>query len=617
MAVVNHDVLSRVVKPARYTGNEWNMIKKDHKNVKCKMVLAFPDIYEVGQSNLGYRILYHILNKSTAIAAERAYTPWIDMEGELRRQQLPLTTLETGTPLRDMDIVGFNLQYEMSYTNILNMMDLGKIPLWSRERSEHDPLIMAGGPAAYNPEPLAEFIDFYIIGEAEEAILEVANTFIQWQEEGKAGGRQEILRRMAALQGVYVPSFYDVSYQADGSIAAVVPRGKDVPQRVYKRIIKDMDSVDYPTSPIVPYIEIVHDRIMLEIFRGCSRGCRFCQAGIIYRPVRERSPERLKQLVQEMLDNTGYSEISLTSLSSSDYSCLRELISTLNDAFSAQGVSMSLPSLRIDSFSIKLAQEVQKVRKSGLTFAPEAGTQRMRDVINKGVTEENLIEAVRAAFAAGWSAVKLYFMIGLPTEREEDVRGIADLVYKVLDTYSQVTRKRNSRVTVSVSSFVPKSHTPFQWVGQRSIAQIEEKQRMLAGLLRDRRISFNWHDAKLSYLEGTFARGDRRMNKVLHRAWELGCKFDGWSDHFSYERWMQAFTDCGIDPAFYNERERQAGEIMPWEHICTGVETDFLLREHDAALAGRLTADCRRGACTACGVCAKLNVDVVDWGKRA
>lgn len=616
MAFIDHEILARVEKPARYTGNEWNMIKKDHLQMKCKVVLAFPDIYEVGQSNLGYRILYHILNKHEETVAERVYAPWVDMEKELRQHELPLTTLESGTPLKDMDIVGFNMQYEMSYTNILNMMDLGKIPLWSQERGDTDPLIIAGGPAVYNPEPLAEFIDFFIIGEAEEVLIEVAEAFIQWKEQGKPGGRKGVLQRMATLQGIYVPAFYDVTYHTDGRIAAIVPHDGYAQERVHKRVIKDMDSVDYPTRPIVPFVEIVHDRIMLEIFRGCTRGCRFCQAGIIYRPVRERSLEKLKQLVQELVDNTGYQEISLTSLSSSDYSCLRELVSTLNETFSAQGISLSLPSLRIDSFSIKLAEEVQKVRKSGLTFAPEAGTQRMRDVINKGVTEENLVEAVKSAYEAGWSAVKLYFMIGLPTEREEDVKGIADLAYKVLDTYTQVTRKRNGKLTISVSSYVPKPHTPFQWVGQNSITQIEEKQRMLAGLLRDRRISFNWHDAKLSYMEGTFARGDRRMGKVLFTAWKLGCKFDGWSEHFHFDRWMQAFTETGLDPAFYNERERQTDELFPWAHIDAGVTTTFLRREHDAALAGEFTADCRRGTCSSCGVCQVLDVDVVDWGKE-
>lgn len=616
MAALNQEILSRVAKPARYTGNEWNMIKKDHGQVKCRVALAFPDIYEVGQSNLGYRILYHILNKAADIVAERAYAPWVDMEEELRRHEVALTTLESGIPLKDMDIVGFNMQYEMSYTNILNMMDLGKIPIWAGERGQDDPLVIAGGPAVYNPEPLAEFIDFFIIGEAEEVFMEVARAFIRWKEEGKPGGRREILRRMAGLRGIYVPVFYDVIYNTDGTIAAIVPQNEDVSRRVHKRVIKDLDNIDYPTRPIVPFIEIVHDRIMLEIFRGCTRGCRFCQAGMIYRPVRERSVDKLKQLVQEMIDNTGYHEISLTSLSSSDYSCLRQLITILNETFAHQGVSISLPSLRIDSFSIKLAEEVQKVRKSGLTFAPEAGTQRMRNVINKGVTEENLAGAVKAAFEAGWSAVKLYFMIGLPTEGEEDVRGIADLAYKVLDIYSQVTRKRNVRLTISVSSFVPKPHTPFQWVGQNSIAQIEEKQKLLVGLLRDRRIAFNWHDAKLSYLEGVFARGDRRLSKVLHRAWELGCKFDGWSEHFHFDRWMQAFADNGLEPAFYTERERQPKEFLPWDHIGTGVTTDFLRREHDAALAGQFTADCRRGSCSACGVCPDLGVRVVDWGKE-
>jgi len=614
MSFTDHEILSRVIKPARYTGNEWNIIIKDHAEVALKFVLAFPDVYEVGQSNLGYRILYHILNKRPNIAAERVYAPWVDMEEQLRQGKLPLTTLETGTPLQEMDIVGFNMQYEMSYTNILNMMDLAGIPLWSGERGVQDPLIIAGGPSVYNPEPLADFIDCFIIGEAEETLLDLADVYIGWKHSGKPGGRTEILQRLSKIQGIYVPAFYDVTYHSDGTIASVAPNREDIPCCIPKRIVKDLDSVDYPTRPIVPYLEIVHDRIMLEIFRGCTRGCRFCQAGMTYRPVRERSVTKLKQLVQELVDNTGYQEVSLTSLSSSDYSCLRELVTSLSDDFRDQGVSFSLPSLRIDSFSIELAQEVQKVRKSGLTFAPEAGTQRMRDVINKGVTEDNLVEAVTSAFQSGWSAVKLYFMIGLPTEVDDDVKGIANLAYKVLDIHYQVARKRTGRVNVSVSSFVPKSHTPFQWVPQDSIAITEEKQRLLASLMRDRRIDFNWHDAKLSYMEGTFARGDRRMSKVLYCAWELGCKFDGWSEHFNFKRWMQAFDETGLDPKFYNERIRQSDEVFPWDHIGTGATKAFLHREYTAALAGTPTADCRRGQCQACGVCPELGAGIVDWG---
>jgi radical SAM family uncharacterized protein len=514
-----------------------------------------------------------------------------------------------------MDMVGFNMQYEMSYTNILNMLDLGGIPLFARDRKEQDPLVVAGGPSVYNPEPLADFIDLFIIGEAEETLMDIADAYIAWQNSGKPGGREEILQRLSTIGGVYVPAYYDVTYHPDGTVASIVPNRAGVTARVQKRVVKDLDMVDFPTRPIVPYLEIVHDRIMLEIFRGCTRGCRFCQAGIIYRPVRERSMDKLKQLVQELIDNTGYHEISLTSLSSSDYSCLGDLVKSLNETFSPQGVSLSLPSLRIDSFSIELAKEVQKVRKSGLTFAPEAGTQRMRDVINKGVTEENLVEAVTAAFEAGWSAVKLYFMIGLPTETEEDVRGIADLAYKVLDSYRRVAKGRNGKVTVSVSSYVPKPHTPFQWVAQNSVTDIVEKQKLLVSLMRDRRIQFNWHDAQLSYMEGTFARGDRRVGNALYRAWQLGCKFDGWSEHFHFDRWIQAFQEVGLDPAFFNERERRENELFPWDHIGTGVTTDYLRREYDAALGGRLTADCRRGDCTACGVCPELGVDVIDWGK--
>ena len=609
-------VLSRVTKPARYTGHEWNSVIKDADCVDASFALAFPDVYEVGMSHLGLKILYHILNRRPDSAAERVYAPWVDMEAEMREKNLPLCTLESLRPVSGFDVVGFTLQYEMSYTNILNMLDLAGIPMLATDRDERHPLITAGGPCAFNAEPLADFIDFFVLGEAEEAIDEVAEVIVGWKKAGKAGGRRGVLASLAALEGVYVPAFYDVSYNADGTVAAVTPNHPAAKPVITKRIVKDLDTAEYPTKPVVPYLDIVHDRVMLELFRGCTRGCRFCQAGILYRPVRERRPETLLKLAKELVDSTGYSEISLTSLSSADYSCLHDIVKGLMDSFAGQGISVSLPSLRIDSFSIQLAQEVQKVRKSGLTFAPEAGTQRLRDVINKGVTEQDLEEAVGAAFGAGWSAVKLYFMIGLPTETDEDIRGIAALAYKVLDLYRSVTGRRGVKVAVSVSSFVPKPHTPFQWYCQNDIAECERKQQLLRSLLKDRSIAYSWHDARVSFLEGVFSRGDRRLGKVLQAAWRQGAKYDSWSEHFKYEVWLNAFRQVGIQPDFYALRQREFTETLPWDHLSTGVNKAYLLREYEKAVAGSLTADCRRGDCGGCGVCQGLGVDIVDWEER-
>lgn len=609
-------ILSRVTKPARYTGNEYNIIKKNHDEVDVTFALAFPDVYEVGMSHLGLKILYHILNNRADTAAERVLAPWVDMEEEMRRHNIPLYTLESFRPVREFDVVGFTLQYEMSYTNILNMLDLAGIPLLAADRGDNDPLVIAGGPCVFNSEPLADFIDLFSMGESEESVEEVAAEVAAWKKAGKPGGRTGILARLATIEGNYVPQFYDVTYNADGTIGAVVPNRPEASAAITKRIVKDLEKISYPTKPIVPYLDIVHDRVMLELFRGCTRGCRFCQAGVLYRPVRERKPETLIKLAEETINNTGYSEISLTSLSSADYSGLHYLVTELINRFKHRGVSVSLPSLRIDSFSIQLAQEVQQVRKSGLTFAPEAGTQRLRDVINKGVTEQNLEDAVGAAFRSGWSTVKLYFMIGLPTETMEDVKGIADLAYRVLDIYKEVKGRRGAKVTVSVSSFVPKPHTAFQWFGQNSSEQIREKQEYLRSLLRDRNISFNWHDAPISFLEGVFARGDRRLGKVLYEAWRHGAKFDGWSEHFKYDVWMAAFAETGLDPHFYATRERTHDEKLPWDHLDAGVNKAFLLREYENAVAGKYTVDCRRDACSACGVCQGLGVDIIDWGTK-
>lgn len=617
MITLNPAILSRVTKPARYTGNEWNSIKKDHDKVSVTVALSLPDVYEVGMSNLGLKILYQILNNRMDTAAERVYAPWVDMEAEMRARNIPLYTLESLKPVREFDIVGFSLQYEMSYSNVLNMLDLAGIPLFAAERDGSEPIIVGGGPCTFNAEPVADFFDCFILGEGEEVMEDMVVAVGNWKDSGKIDGRVGILKTLAQIQGIYVPSLYNVSYHEDGTVATILPNCPEAPPVVQKRVVKDLNAVEFATKPVVPYLDIVHDRIMLELFRGCTRGCRFCQAGVLYRPVRERSPENLLKMAKEMVDSTGYNEISLTSLSSADYSCLPDLVQSLVDDLKEQGVSISLPSLRIDSFSIDLAQKVQQVRKSGLTFAPEAGTQRMRDVINKGVTEKDLEDAVRAAFQAGWSTVKLYFMMGLPTETDEDILGIADLAYRVIDLYKQIKGQRGAKVTVSVSCFVPKPHTPFQWFGQNVAAEFERKQQLLKARLRDRSISFNWHDARTSFLEGAFARGDRRLGQVVLTAWQNGAKFDGWSEHFNYNVWMEAFKMNGIDPYFYATRDRDFDEVMPWDQLSSGATKSFLQREYEQAVKEELTCDCRREKCSACGVCPGLGVEVLDWGNKA
>ena len=609
------DILSSVQKPARYTGGEFGSIIKTPEETEVTIALAFPDVYEVGMSYLGFKILYHLLNKEQGVAAERVYAPWIDMEAKMRERNILLRTLETNKALSECDFVGFTLQYELSYTNILNMLDLGGVPLLSAERGEEDPFVIVGGPCVYNPEPLADFFDFAIIGEGEEIMVELMDCYKAWKKSGKPGGRQGFLQEAVKLQGIYVPSFYQTEYNEDGTVAAVRPLADNVPAVVQKRVVKDLNTIDFPTAPIVPFGEIVHDRIMLEVFRGCSRGCRFCHAGMVYRPVRERKPEVLKELARKLVDNTGYNEISLVSLSTADYSCLAPLIHDLIREFKEDKVSVSLPSLRIDSFSVDIAKEVQAVRKSGLTFAPEAGSQKMRDIINKGVTEDDLMNAVGAAFASGWSSVKLYFMIGLPGETDEDVLAIADLAKKVQYKYYEVTGKRGAKVTVSASSFVPKPYTAFQWFGQNDLETLRRKQFLLKDALKVKNITFQYHDAKTGIIEAVFARGDRRVGKALLAAWQKGARFDGWSDCFSFERWQEAITEAGLDIDFYAARERGMDEVFPWEHIQPAVDRRFLRREWEKAQAQQLTHDCRRGSCTGCGVCQKLGVDIIDWGR--
>lgn len=616
MIRLDHEVLQNVLKPSRYTGGEWNAVKKDWDTVDCTFALSLPDVYEVGMSNLGLAILYDALNRQENVAAERVYAPWTDMEKEMRERNIPLFSLETHTELSAFDLWGFSLQYEMIYSNVLNMMDLAGIPLWAKDRDDTMPFIVGGGPCVYNVEPIADFFDFFIVGEAEDAVVEVANAMAEWKKGGRQGGRRGFLKRLLTMDGIYVPSFYEPQYDAAGNYLSVKTLDEKAKPLIFKRVCRDMDEIPSVENPIVPFMDIVHNRIMLELFRGCSRGCRFCQAGICYRPARERTEKNLKAMARNLVDKSGYDEMSLTSLSSADYSCLGNLVNDLMDEFKNEKVSFSLPSLRIDSFSIELAHKMQQVRKSGLTFAPEAGTQRLRDVINKGVTEENLMNACGSAFRQGWKQVKLYFMMGLPTETDEDIIGIAKLAKKVVDLYTEIKGRRGVKVTISVACFVPKPYTPFQWFGQLPIAEFERRQRLLKENITDRAITFNYHDARLSVIEGVFARGDRRLGSVLYQAWQDGAKFDGWSDLYLHDTWLQAFEKCGVDMKYYNERSRDFNEPLPWDVTSPGVNKEFLLREWKKAMEGALTEDCRRGKCSACGICPNLGVHVIDYAKE-
>ena len=601
MVRITDDILYRVEKPARYVGGELNEVIKDPKEVDIRFGFCFPDVYEVGMSHLGSRIVYQLLNQRKDTYCERVYAPWPDMEKLMRENNIPLYALETKDPINEFNFLAFTLQYEMSYTNILNMLNMGGIPLRASERTEKDPLVIAGGPCAYNPEPLYDIVDIFQLGEGEEGLNDLLDLY---QKHKDNFNKEAYLREASHIPSVYIPSLYDVTYNEDGTIKEFIPKYDDVPKKVKKRIINNFDQVDFPESLIVPYSEIVHDRVVLELFRGCTNGCRFCQAGMIYRPVREKSRKTLLDQARKMLKATGYDEVSLVSLSTCDYSDIQGLVKDLIEEHGKNNVSVALPSIRVDAFSVDLLKEIQKVRKTGLTFAPEAGSRRKRDVINKRLSEERILEAAKNAFESGWSTIKLYFILGVPYETVEDAAEIGLLAEKIADQYFAVPkhiRNKGLRITVSTSILVPKPFTPFQWAPMEKMDIVTEKINAVKGAIKSRSIVYNYHEQKTSYMEAVLARGDRRLCDVLIKAYEKGAKFDGWSEYFDFELWQEALAECNVDGDFYVYRQRSYDEILPWDFIDIGVTRKYLERENEKAKTGEPTQNCRKG-CTGCGV---------------
>ena len=600
---ITDDILCKVEKPSRYVGGELNQVIKNPEDVNIRFAFCFPDVYEVGMSHLGTRILYHTINERKDTYCERVFTPWPDMEALMRENDIKLFSLETKTSLDKFDMLGFTLQYEMSYTNILNMLDMSGITIRSSERGEDEPIIMAGGPCAYNPEPLYDIVDFFEIGEGEEMMNDVLEVYARHKANGKVN-KKEFLREISKIGGIYVPSLYDVTYNDDGTIKEFKPKYEDVPAKVKKRIVNDFDSVAFPDEMIVPYTEIVHDRVVLETARGCTNGCRFCQAGMIYRPVREKTTNTLLEQARKALKATGYNEVSLASLSICDYSNIQNLISSLILEHEGDKVGIALPSIRVDAFSVDLIKEIQKVRKTGLTFAPEAGSQRMRDIINKGLTEERILEAAKSAFESGWSTIKLYFILGLPYETTEDAAGIGELAEKMADVYFGIpknVRNKGLKITVSTSILVPKPFTPFQWAPMARPEIVDERIKAVRGAIKSRSIVYNYHEQETSFMEAVFARGDRRTCDVLMKAFEKGAKFDGWSEYFNMDIWNEAMSECNLDPDFYVYRDRSYDEILPWDFIDIGVNRKYLEIENEKAKKAELTKNCLVG-CTGCGI---------------